>query len=60
MGIAGQHHAPAALPLAKRSGSHCAGGWMGSGTGLDRCEKISPLPGLNPRAVEPVASCYTD
>jgi len=37
MGVGGQRHAPAALPPAKRPGSHCMGGWVGPRAGLDGC-----------------------
>ena len=57
--VGGQHHAPAALPpgktrypLYRRLGG--PQGWSG------RVRKISPLPGFDPRAVQPVASRYTD
>jgi hypothetical protein len=30
------------------------------GTGLDKCGKISPPPGFDPRTVQPVVSRYTD
>ena len=29
-------------------------------TGLDRCGKSRPLPGFDPRTVQPVANRYTD
>jgi len=28
MGVGGQRHAPAALPVRKRPGTHCTGGWV--------------------------------
>jgi len=31
MEVGGQIHAPAALPVGKESGTHCIGGWVGSG-----------------------------
>ena len=59
MGVGGQHHARAALhagknryPLYRRLG----GPQVRSG----RVRKISPLPGFDPRTVQPVASRYTD
>ena len=42
MGVRGQHHAPAALPPGKMPGTHCTGGWVGLGAGLDRCGKSRP------------------
>jgi hypothetical protein len=38
-GVGGQRHAPAALPLGKRPGAHCIGGWVGPRSGLDGCGK---------------------
>jgi hypothetical protein len=38
----------------ERPGTHCTGGWVGPRAGLDGRE-ISPSPGFDPRAVEPVA-----
>jgi hypothetical protein len=37
MRVGGQFHAPAALPLGKRPGTHCTGGWVGPKAGLDGC-----------------------
>jgi hypothetical protein len=36
------------------------GGWVGPMASLDGSRKISPLPGFDPRNIEPVASSYTD
>jgi len=54
-GVAGQRHAPAALPpgmtpypLYRKLGGPCAG--------LDRCGKSRPPPGLDPRTAQPVTS----
>jgi hypothetical protein len=59
MWVGGQRHAPAALPpgntryqLYRR-----LGGPQGRS---GRVRKISPLPGFDPRTVQPVASRYTD
>jgi hypothetical protein len=59
MGVGGQRHAPAALlagkpryPLRRR-----LGGPQGRS---GQVRKISPPPGFDPRAVQPVASRYTD
>jgi hypothetical protein len=59
MGVAGQRHVLAALPPGKNryplyremGGPHDRYGWV---------RKISPRPGFNPRAAQPVASRYTD
>jgi hypothetical protein len=42
MGVGGQRHASAALPLGKRPGTHCIGGQVGSEVGLDWCGKSRP------------------
>jgi hypothetical protein len=59
MGVGGQRHAPATLPTGK---TQCPlyrrlGGHQGQS---GRLRKISPPPGLDPRAVQPTASRYTD
>jgi hypothetical protein len=35
MGVGGQRHSSFSLPLGKRLGDHCTGGWMGVEAGLD-------------------------
>jgi hypothetical protein len=60
MGVSGQHHAPAALPLGKRLGTHCIGGWVSPRAGLDGCGKSRFPLGFDPRTFQPVASRYTD
>jgi hypothetical protein len=59
-GVGGQRHAPAALPLGKRPGTHCVGGWVGPKVGVDGCGKSRPPTGIRSRTVQAVASCYTD
>jgi hypothetical protein len=59
-GVRDQRHTSAAIYPRERPGTHCIGGWMGPGAGLDRCGKSRPPPGFDPRAVQPVASRYTD
>jgi hypothetical protein len=54
MGVGGQRHTPAALPPGQ---THCIGGWVGHRDGYG---KFRPQPGFDPRAVQPVASPYTD
>ena len=59
MGVGGQHHASATLPLGKTryqlyrrlGGPQGQSGWV---------RKISLPPGLDPQTVQPVASRYTD
>jgi hypothetical protein len=60
MGVGGQSHAQAAPYPRERTGTHCVGGWVDPRTCLDGCEKSRPLPGFDPRTVQPVASRYTD
>jgi hypothetical protein len=35
-------------------------GWVSPRAGLGLCEKSLPQTGIDPRTVQPVASCYTD
>jgi hypothetical protein len=55
----GQRHAPTALPpgMTRYPLYRRIGGRQGRS---GRVQKISPPPGFDPRAVQPVASCYTD
>ena len=39
LGVGGQSHALAALPMGERSGTHCIGGWVGPRAVLDLCGK---------------------
>jgi hypothetical protein len=41
-------------------GTHWIGGWVHHRTGLGKKIKILALLGLDPSAVQPVASCHTD
>ena len=58
MGVGGQRHAPAALPLGKTryplyrrlGGPQGQSGWI---------QKILPTPGFNPQTVKPVVTHYT-
>jgi hypothetical protein len=54
-GVGGQRHPAAALPTGKRSGTHCRPQGRSG-----RLRKISLLPEIDPRTVQPVASSYTD
>ena len=58
MGMVGKFRAPTALSSVKRPGTHFVG-WVGPNHS-GRVRKISPLPGSIPRAVQAVASRYTD
>ena len=51
---------PRPLYPRERAGTHCTEGLLGPRTGLDGCGISSPLPGFDPRTVQPVASRYTD
>jgi hypothetical protein len=42
MGVAGERHAPAALPPEKRPGTHCTGGWVGPRPVWTGAENLSP------------------
>ena len=59
MGVGGQRHAPAVLPTEKTRYPlyKRLGGPQGQS---GRVQKISPLPAFDPRAVQSVASRYTD
>ena len=54
----GQHHSPTALPLGKRSISHCAGGLLGPRDSLDVGGK-TVSQGFDPWTVRSVTSLYT-
>ena len=58
-GIRGQRHDPAALWSRELPATHRTGGWLGPRAGLDRRGKSRPIPGFDPRTVQPVTSCYT-
>ena len=60
MGVGGQRHAPAALPPGKTPGTRCIGGWVGLQGRSGRVRKILPQPGFDSRAIQLVASRYTD
>jgi hypothetical protein len=47
-------------PRERDSVTHCIWGWVGPRAGLDGCGKSRPPPGFDHRAVQPVASRYTD
>ena len=59
MGVGGQRQAPADLPPGKTRYPlyRRLGGLQGRSGQL---RKISPLPGFDPRTVQPVASRYAD
>ena len=48
MGVDGQCHAPAALPLEKRPIIHCIAGWVGARDSLDGCRKSRSYGNLIP------------
>jgi len=54
MRVGCQRHAAAALPSGQRFDTHSPR------AALDGCGKSLPLPGFDPRSVQPVASRYTD
>jgi hypothetical protein len=52
--------APRPLYPRERISTHCIGRWLGPKTRLKGCGKSCPLPGFDPRTIQPVASRYTD
>ena len=48
MGVGGQHNAPAALPVGRRLGTLCTGGWVGPRAVLHGCGKSLPHHDLIP------------
>jgi hypothetical protein len=52
MDLGGQRRAPAAFPR-KITGTHCIGGCVGSGAGLDGCGKTFPQRDSNPGPSSP-------
>ena len=59
MGVGGQYHAPAALPLGKTQ--YPLYRRLGRPQGRSgQVRKISPPPEFDPRTIQPVASHYTD
>jgi hypothetical protein len=59
MRVGGQRHAPAVLPLGKRPGTHCIGGWVGLGPVWTGAENLAPT-GIRSPDHPAVASRYTD
>jgi hypothetical protein len=57
--VRGQRHVPAALYPWEKPGPHCTGGWVSRRADLDKYGKSHPLPGFDPRTIQPVASHYT-
>jgi len=53
MGVAGQRHVLATLPLEKRPGTHCIGGWVGLRVCLDGYGKSRSPPGFDLRTSSP-------
>jgi len=43
----------------ERPGTHCIGGWVVPGAGLDRCGKSRPT-GIRSQTLQFIASRYTD
>ena len=59
-GVGGQRHAPAALAPGKETRYPFIERWVEPRVGLDGCGKSHSPLGFDPRAVQPVASRYTD
>ena len=49
--VGGQRHAPAALPLGNRLGTHRIRGWVDPRVGLDCCGKCRSPPEFDPRTM---------
>ena len=63
MVVSGQFHGPAALSPGKNVGIHSIAGWMGPRAGLDGFgeeKMLLPLPGFEPRTVQPIGNRYID
>jgi hypothetical protein len=60
MGMGGQRHVPAALPLGNIPGTHCVGGWVGPRDSLDGCVKSRPNRDSIPGPSRPVVSRCAD
>ena len=59
MGVGGQHHAPHRFTPEIETRYPLNTGWVGPGP-VRTGPKISPPPGFDPQAVQPIASRYTD
>jgi len=59
MGMGGQHHALATLPLGRRPGTHFTEGWAAPIADLDSYGKILPPAGFISWTVQPIVSHYT-
>ena len=59
MGVGGQHHAPAALPLGKKLVTHYARRWVVPIAGLGVWGKSHPYRDSIPPTVQPAASRCT-
>jgi len=46
MGVGGQRHGSVVLLVRKSPDTHCTQGWVALATGLVRCKKSCPLPGI--------------
>jgi hypothetical protein len=57
--VSSQQHAPAALYVRERPGTHFTGGWVGFRAGLEGRKNLVPT-GIRSRTVQPVVSRYTD
>ena len=47
MSVGGQRHSLVALLPEKRSDTNFIGGWVGLGSGVEGCRKMSPPPGFD-------------
>jgi hypothetical protein len=58
--VGGQHYDPAAFLPGKRPGTHCIGGRVGLGAGLQGCGKSGLPPGFDLWTIQPVVGRYTE
>ena len=60
MGVDGQRHAPATLPLGKRPGTRFIEAGWAPGPVWMGADNLTPPPGFDPPTFQPVASRYTN
>jgi len=58
-GVSGQQHAPTAVYLRERPGTHFTGGWVDPRAGLGRAENLVTT-GIRPRTLQPLVGRHTD
>jgi len=56
MWVGGQRYVPDALPQAKRSGTHCTGGWVCPRASPGECRRSEPPLGFSPWTIQPTVT----